>query len=50
VDVSGDTAGCEANEMVVSALCKDGGGTPSLQGGSARCTGATGIVVLCMRR
>jgi hypothetical protein len=49
-DVNGETAACEANEVLVSALCKDGGGPPVLQGGAVRCTGASGIVGLCLRR
>ncbi len=45
----GDTFACETNEIIVSALCKDGG-TPVLQGGDVSCKGATGIVGLCLRR
>jgi collagen triple helix repeat protein len=48
-DVSTETAACEINEVLVSALCK-GGGPPVLQGGTARCTSAIGIVGLCVRR
>jgi hypothetical protein len=48
-DATGDTFACEANEVIVSALCKDGG-TPVLQGGDVSCKGATGIVGLCMRK
>jgi hypothetical protein len=48
--VSGETAGCEANEILVSALCKGGSGAPVLEGSTARCAGATGIVGLCLRR
>jgi hypothetical protein len=35
--------------VLVSALCK-GGGSATLQDGSAHCTGATGIVGICMRK
>ena len=37
------------DEVLVSALCK-GGGAATLQDGSARCTGATGIVGICMKK
>ncbi len=49
-DVNGDSAGCEADEVLVSALCKDGGGQPVLQNGRVICSGASGVVGLCMRR
>jgi hypothetical protein len=49
-DVNGETVACEANEVLVSAICKDGGGPPVLQGGTARCAGASGVVGLCMRK
>jgi hypothetical protein len=48
-DVSGYTAGCNSNEVLVSALCKSGG-QPTLQDGQASCSGAAGIVGICMRR
>jgi len=48
-DATGDTFACEASEVIVSALCKDGG-TPVLQGGDVSCKGATGIAGLCMRK
>lgn len=48
-DAAGDNFACEANEIPVSALCKDGGG-PVLQGGSVHCSGASGMVGLCMRK
>jgi hypothetical protein len=48
-DATGDTFACEANEIPVSALCKDGGGAV-LQGGHVHCSGASGIVGLCMRK
>jgi hypothetical protein len=48
-DAGGDTFACETNEIIVSALCKDGG-TPVLQGGDVSCKGATGIVGLCLRK
>jgi hypothetical protein len=48
-EVTGDTASCQANEILVSALCKDGGGQPVLQNGRATCAGASGIVGLCIR-
>jgi hypothetical protein len=49
-DVNGDSFACEANEVLVSAICKDAGGPPILQGATARCAGAAGIVGLCMRK
>ena len=49
-DVNGDSFACEANEVLVSAICKGAGGPPVLQGASARCAGAAGIVGLCMRK
>jgi Collagen triple helix repeat (20 copies) len=49
-DVSGDSAGCNPDELLVSALCKDGGGQPTLQNGRVSCSGASGIVGMCMRR
>ena len=48
-EVTGDTASCQANEILVSALC-EGGSQPLLQNGRATCAGASGIVGLCMRR
>jgi hypothetical protein len=49
-DVSGDSAGCNPDELLVSALCKDGVGQPTLQNGRVSCSGASGIVGMCMRR
>ena len=49
-EVTGDTASCQANEILVSALCKDSGGQPLLMNGRATCSGASGIVGLCIRR
>jgi collagen triple helix repeat protein len=49
-DATGDSFACEANEVVVAATCKDGGATPALQGATARCAGASGIVGICMRK
>jgi hypothetical protein len=48
--VGGETAGCEADERLVSAICRGGTGAPVLEGSVVRCAGATGIVGLCMRR
>jgi hypothetical protein len=48
-DVSGYTAGCNLDEALVSALCKNGA-QPTLQDGKASCSGAPGIVGICMRR
>ena len=48
-ETAGETAGCEANEILVSALCR-GGGAPVLEGSAVRCAGATGIVGLCLQR
>jgi Collagen triple helix repeat (20 copies) len=50
-DVTGDTANCEADETLVSAICKDAGGPPIIfQNGKVSCTGASGVVGLCVRR
>jgi hypothetical protein len=49
-DVDGMSASCEPNETLVFAACKNDGGAPVLQGGTARCTAGTGIVGLCMRK
>jgi len=48
-DVSGYSAGCDLDEVLVSALCKSGA-QPALQDGKASCSGAAGIVGICMRR
>jgi hypothetical protein len=48
-DVAGETAASEANEVLVTALCK-GAGAATLQNGAAHCTGATGIVGICMKK
>jgi hypothetical protein len=48
-DVSGYSAGCNLDEVLVSALCKSGA-QPTLQDGKASCSGASGIVGICMRR
>jgi hypothetical protein len=48
-DVSGDSAGCNLDEVLVSALCKSGA-QPALQDGKVSCSGAAGIVGICMRR
>jgi hypothetical protein len=49
-DVNGESVACEADEVLVSAICKAPGGAPTLQDGKATCSGASGIVGLCMRR
>jgi Collagen triple helix repeat (20 copies) len=48
-DATGETFACEANEIPVSAICKDGG-SATLQGTAVHCAGASGIVGLCMRK
>jgi hypothetical protein len=48
-DATGETFACEANEIPVSAICKDGG-SAILQGTGVHCAGASGIVGLCMRK
>ena len=48
-DASGETVTCNADEVLVSALCK-GGGAATLQNNGASCTGATGIVGICMKK
>jgi hypothetical protein len=47
--MSGYTAGCNLDEVLVSALCKNGA-QPTLQDGKASCSGAAGVVGICMRR
>jgi hypothetical protein len=49
-DVSDESAACEADEVMVSAICKAPGGAPTFQDGKAICSGASGVVGLCMRR
>jgi hypothetical protein len=49
-DSSGDSVTCEENEVLVSAICKNAGGPPVLQGATVRCAGSAGIVGLCMRK
>jgi hypothetical protein len=49
LDVSGYTPACNSDGVLVSALCKSGG-QPTLEDGKASCSGAAGIVGICMRR
>jgi hypothetical protein len=49
-DATGETFACEANEAIVSAICKGGSGGPILQNGTVRCTGSSGISGLCFRK
>ena len=35
-------------EVLVSAICKDVGTPPQLQGGSVHCPGVSGIIGLCV--
>lgn len=49
-DSNGDSVTCEENEVLVSAICKNTGGPPVLQGATVRCAGSAGIVGLCMRK
>ena len=49
-DSNGDSVTCEENEVLVSAICKNAGGPPVLQGATVRCAGSAGIVGLCMRK
>jgi hypothetical protein len=49
-DATGETFACEANEAVVSAICKGGSGGPTLQDGTVRCAGSSGIAGLCFRK
>lgn len=48
VEAPGDVVACSDGEVLVSAICKEGSAT--LQGAGAKCTGAVGVVGLCMRR
>jgi hypothetical protein len=47
-EVSGYSAGCNPDEVLVSALCKSGA-QPTLRDGKASCSGVSGIVGICMR-
>jgi hypothetical protein len=49
-DATGETFACEANEAIVSAICKGGSGGPTLQDGTVRCAGSSGIAGLCVRK
>jgi hypothetical protein len=49
-DANGESFACEADETLVSAICKDSGEPPTLPGGTVRCSRAAGIVGLCMRK
>jgi hypothetical protein len=48
VEASGDVVTCNAGEVLVSVICKEG--SASLQGGGGKCTAAAGAVGLCMKR
>jgi hypothetical protein len=48
-DATGESFGCETDEVPVSAICKDSG-SAILQGGTVHCPGASGIIGLCMRK
>jgi hypothetical protein len=48
VEASGDAIACNDGEVLVSAICKEG--SPTLQGPGAKCSTATGVVGLCMRK
>jgi hypothetical protein len=48
VEAPGDVLACNEGEVLVSAICKEG--SPTLQGTGAKCTVATGVVGLCLRR
>jgi hypothetical protein len=50
VESPDDTISCAADEVLVSALCKEGGGSAVMQGGAAKCGAPVGVVGLCMRR
>ncbi len=49
VQQTGDTLACNDGEVLVSALCSEGGAPTVSQGRSAKCT-ANGVTGLCMRR
>jgi hypothetical protein len=49
-DATGETFACEANETIVSAICKGGSGGPTLQDGTVRCAGSSGIAGLCVQK
>jgi hypothetical protein len=49
VQQAGDTLACNDDEVLVSALCNEGGAPTVSQGRSAKCA-ANGVTGLCMRR
>ena len=50
VQGSGDTLACNDGEVLVSALCNEGGVPAISQGRSAKCNATSGVVGLCMRQ
>ena len=49
-EAAGETFACDANEVIVSAICKGGRGGPTLQGVTVRCAGSSGLTGLCYRK
>jgi hypothetical protein len=50
VEGPGDTIACNEDEVLVSAICKEGPATVQGTATGAKCGTATGIVGLCMRK
>ena len=50
MESSGDTLSCNEGEVLISAICKEGGGSAVLQGTAAKCGAPVGVVGVCMRK
>lgn len=50
VEGAGDAIACNEGEVLVAAICKEGPATVQGAAAGARCSTATGIVGLCMRK
>jgi hypothetical protein len=50
VQGSSDALACNEGEVLVSALCNDGGAPTISQGRAAKCNATAGVVGLCMRQ
>jgi hypothetical protein len=50
VQSSEDALACNEDEVLVSALCNQGGAPSISQGRNAKCDAASGVVGLCLRQ
>jgi hypothetical protein len=50
VQGSGDSLACNEGEVLVSALCNEGGAPAISQDRNAKCSAASGVVGLCLRQ